>query len=304
MTEFGPTFRQAARVRPLPLHEVIEAARIVALDSYAVLDTPETAAFDFLVRRIAGDCGTPVAVIGVIDRTRQWFKARLGIEVQDFARHATLCHTTLMSTAGCLVVQDAAADRRFAQLPLVLGAPFVRAYAGAVLLDRDGYRLGTIAAMHPDPGHLSADALPLLQGLAREVMTVLEAHRAALDHTAGPGPSGPGLMLIQGWLGVRTEPSSGQSDVAAAPGIRLTSIAQDSPAAHAGLRIGDVLLTVGGVGIRRSRDIVSALADRPEGSQTVVEFSRDGARQVGTIPIEPVPPNRISKRRPPDRLRW
>ncbi len=297
MAELGPASRPD-RIRPLPIHEVIESARIVALDSYDVLDTPEEAGFDALVRQAAERCGAPIAIVSLIDRTRQWFKARVGIDQRDRPRHAGICHATLIGTPGCLLVPDAASDPRFSQLPWVRDAPHIRAYAGAVLLDRDGYRLGTIAAMHPEPGRLAMDALPALQALAREAITLLEAHRAALD-APHPASRAAQLMLVQGWLGVRTEPSG----AAVAPGLHLTSIAQDSPAFRAGLQVGDVLLTVGGHGISRSRDIVAALADRPEGSQTVIEFSRSGRNEVSTIAVEPAPPDRMSRRRSTDMRR-
>ena len=120
-----------------------EAARLAALRRLGVLDTPPDTALDDLARVAALLCGTPMALVSLVDQHRQWFKARVGFEACESARDAAFCAHAILETA-LLEVADTQADPRFADNPLVTGPPHVRFYAGVPLRDGDGLALGTL----------------------------------------------------------------------------------------------------------------------------------------------------------------
>ncbi|MDO8380721.1 PAS domain S-box protein [Phenylobacterium sp.] len=158
-----------------------EAARLRALDSYGVLDTPPEESFDRLTALAADIFDAPIALISLVDAERQWFKSRQGLEAQSTPRSWAFCaHTIELEAGATLVVEDAARDPRFRENPLVTGDPNIRFYAGVVLTDADGFNLGTLCVIdtkvRPAP---SAEALHRLKTLADIVVDKLEIHRAA-----------------------------------------------------------------------------------------------------------------------------
>src|SRR5579875_2112114 len=112
---------------PLPRNE---EERLCALSRYSLLDTLPEQAFNDLVVLAAQLCKVPISLISLVDRDRQWFKARLGVEVQETPRELAFCNYTILS-GRLLVVSDARKDPRFRQNPLVSGPPYIRFYAGA-----------------------------------------------------------------------------------------------------------------------------------------------------------------------------
>src|SRR3954452_8284190 len=120
-----------------------EDARIDALRSYAILDTPPAPSFDRLTRLAAHLFDVPVALVSLIDSERQWFKSKVGVDVCETSRDVSLCaHAILNNTL--FVVPDAAADPRFADNPFVAGEFHLRFYAGAPLRSREGRNLGAL----------------------------------------------------------------------------------------------------------------------------------------------------------------
>ena len=108
-----------------------EALRQQDLDALLVLDSEAEASFDGLVQAAATICGTPIALISLIDRDRQWFKANVGLEgVSETPRAISFC-THAIEQHGLFVVEDASLDPRFAANPLVTDDPHIRFYAGA-----------------------------------------------------------------------------------------------------------------------------------------------------------------------------
>ena len=163
---------------PLPLLEVIESARVSALASYNVLDTPASPHFDEMAEFVASSLYAPVALISFIDRDRQWVKASAGMHVTELPRHLSFCHHAIATDTGTLVVPDTLADVRFNRHPVVQGAPFIRFYAGVALADREGYRLGTVSVMGQQPAELSTADVELLRGVAGRVVDLLVLGRA------------------------------------------------------------------------------------------------------------------------------
>lgn len=156
-----------------------EERRLATLGRYGVLDTPPEQAFDDLTRLAAQVLGTPIALVSLIDRDRQWFKSRVGIEVCSTPRDMAFCAHAIHGE-DVMVVEDALQDPRFANNPLVTGDPFIRFYAGAPLIADDGLALGTLCVIDRQPRRFDATQRETLALLARQVMAQLTLHRQSL----------------------------------------------------------------------------------------------------------------------------
>ncbi|MEQ1862650.1 MAG: PAS domain-containing protein [Chthoniobacteraceae bacterium] len=169
---------------PLPPNE---AQRLKALRSYDVLDTPPDASLDDLTRLAAQLCETPIALISLIDETRQWFKSRVGLDVSETPRELSFCSHTILETGVVLEVNDARNDARFADNALVISDPNIQFYAGASLITHDGHALGTICVIDRTPRQLTAAQTAALRVLSRLVVTQLELHRRGIELKAEAG---------------------------------------------------------------------------------------------------------------------
>ena len=153
-----------------------EASRIEALRRYAVLDTLPEQALDDLTALAAQICGAPMATISLVDEDRQWFKARVGMEMAETSRDISFCGHAVHQR-DLFIVPDATKDERFAENPLVTGEPGIRFYAGAPLVSPENAALGALCVMDHVPRVLTEAQEQALQVLARQVMTHLELRR-------------------------------------------------------------------------------------------------------------------------------
>lgn len=153
-----------------------EAARIAALDKYAILDTDPEQSFDDLTLLASFVCKTPIALISLVDEDRQWFKSRIGIEPSETSRDIAFCSTAILQP-DVFVVPDALADDRFRDNPLVVSDPHIRFYAGAPLINEDGFALGTLCVVDRAPRELAPDEREALKALSRLVLAQLEFRR-------------------------------------------------------------------------------------------------------------------------------
>jgi GAF domain-containing protein len=156
-----------------------EEARIMALEKYAILDTDPEQAFDDLTLLASFVCKTPIALISLVDEDRQWFKSRVGIKASETTRDIAFCSTAILQT-DVFVVPDALEDERFRDNPLVVSDPNIRFYAGAPLINEDGYALGTLCVVDRSPRDLAPDQRDALKALSRLVLGQLEFRRNLL----------------------------------------------------------------------------------------------------------------------------
>lgn len=157
-----------------------EAARLQALNKYAILDTLAESAFDDLTRLAAYICGVPIALVSLIDGDRQWFKSKVGLEISQTPRDIAFCAHAILKSEP-LIVCDTLQDERFANNPLVIGEPHVRFYAGAPLIDADGCALGTLCILDKVPRDFSFEQQEALAILSRQVMTQLNLRRNVVE---------------------------------------------------------------------------------------------------------------------------
>jgi signal transduction histidine kinase/CheY-like chemotaxis protein len=154
-----------------------EPARLAALHASGVLDTEREAVFDDIADLAAALCQSPMAMVSFVAADRQWFKAKVGLQAVETPRSDAFCAHAILADQ-VLVVPDATLDPRFADSPLVLGAPHVRSYAGAPIQSASGHLLGTVCAIDTVPRPFAPAQIAGLTVLARQVGRELELRRA------------------------------------------------------------------------------------------------------------------------------
>ncbi len=149
-----------------------EQERLCALYSYDVLDTEAEAEYGNLATLAAQIFNVPFACISLVDQERQWIKASVGLNISQSPRSSSFCQYTIAGSE-IFEVQDTRLDARFADNPFVSGDPYVRFYAGAPLIDADGYTLGALCIMDRSPNKINDEQKRILETLAGEVVARL-----------------------------------------------------------------------------------------------------------------------------------
>lgn len=160
-----------------------ENQRLQRLRALMVLDTESEPIFDSLAALASSLCGTPIALLSLIDTDRQWFKANVGLAgVAQTPRAVAFCDHAIRSEA-VMEVENAQQDPRFAANPLVTGAPDIRFYAGAPLRMSSGERIGTLCVIDRQPRQLTESQREALAHLARVTVQALEMRERTIQES-------------------------------------------------------------------------------------------------------------------------
>ncbi len=162
-----------------------EAERLRAVQASGLLDTLPERAYDNLTKLASIICGTPIALISLLDKDRQWFKSKIGLDANETGRDVAFCNHAIQTNEELLQVFDASVDTRFQENPLVTGDPKIRFYAGAPLRTSDGHALGTLCVIDRRPRELSPEQAEGLRALADQLMLLIEARadRSTLERS-------------------------------------------------------------------------------------------------------------------------
>ena len=158
---------------PIPENE---NERLKALKNYEILNSLSEEEYDRITAIAANICGVPISLITLLDEERQWFKSKVGLEVDHTSRELAFCQYTIMDN-DLFEIHDATLDERFKDNDLVLGEPHIRYYAGYPLIDPKGYNLGTLCVIDRKPNALSEQQKEALRLLSVEVMQLITDRR-------------------------------------------------------------------------------------------------------------------------------
>ncbi|MDP3811784.1 MAG: ATP-binding protein [Hydrogenophaga sp.] len=151
-----------------------EAQRLARLHDLGILDTLPQKAFDDISALAQMICGTPVALITLIDQDRQWFKSRIGVEERETPREVAFCSHAILDPDTVMMVEDLQSDPRFSSNPFVAGPARARFYAGAPIVTQDGFALGTVCVVDLKARTLEPGQVDALRRLASLVTSLLE----------------------------------------------------------------------------------------------------------------------------------
>ncbi|KDO34140.1 hypothetical protein SPRG_01410 [Saprolegnia parasitica CBS 223.65] len=173
-----------------------EDERLAAVRSFDILDTPQEDVFDIICDLASNALKCPIAVVSLMDKDRQWFKASVGLAQTEIPRNVSFCAHTIISKEP-MVVLDTLLDKRFAKNPLVTGGANIRFYAGSPIVSPSGFVLGTVFVFDTQPRH-SCD-ITTLEKLSNVAMKNIEDRKNAVStpvSTPTQGPPPPSAMTV------------------------------------------------------------------------------------------------------------
>jgi len=160
-----------------------EEERIARLLGYDILDTERDELFDRITAMAAEITGSPISLVSLVDRNRQWVKSNYGIDLKQSSRDDSFCGHTIMDADKLMIIPDSMKDPRFVHNPFVTGEPHIRFYAGVPLQNGDGLAIGSLCVIDRKPRELTPDQIVSLQSLARIVVDYLDIHRSNRELT-------------------------------------------------------------------------------------------------------------------------
>lgn len=154
-----------------------ELERVAALYQCNILDTEPEQGFDDITQLAAYICQTPIALVSLVDKERQWFKSKVGLTATETPKKIAFCAHAILED-GIFIVPDTLKDERFADNPLVTGAPNIRFYAGIPIRTVEGYPLGTLCVIDQQPRELSEGQISAFKSLAYQTTYLIETRRS------------------------------------------------------------------------------------------------------------------------------
>ena len=176
------TFIEEGTTAELPSVSVsaAEQLRLAALQRYGILDTPPEPQFDRLVELAARFFDLPIVLLTFIGEHRQWFKATLGVNISEVPRSESFC-TVAITQEGVMAIPDATLHEHLRTLPVVMGEPHIRSYAGAPLITPDGQKVGTFCVLGTEPRDFTQKEKDLLASFADMAMAELRVRQSLAD---------------------------------------------------------------------------------------------------------------------------
>ncbi|NYH21037.1 hybrid sensor histidine kinase/response regulator [Paraburkholderia bryophila] len=161
-----------AAAPPLCPADPTERRRLATLESLQILNTLPEAAYDRIVRRVSEFFHAPICLISLAARENQWFKAKIGVDIDSAPREASFCQAALRQD-DVLVIPDATLSESFRGHPFVVGPPNLRFYAGMPLVIEGDQKVGTLCIIDTKPRVLSASETEALKDFAALVVDEL-----------------------------------------------------------------------------------------------------------------------------------
>ena len=168
-----------------------EEQRLKDLEKYKVLDTLPEQEYDNITKLTSIICNVPIALVSLVDRDRQWFKAKTGLGANETHRNLAFCAHAVLDPEGPLIVENAAENRMFSDNALVTSDPNIRFYAGYPLNTSSGHCLGTLCAIDRKPRQLTQEQSEILKYLSNYVVTLLELRKQATEQAQGSSAPNP-----------------------------------------------------------------------------------------------------------------
>ena len=157
-----------------------EEKRLKALSEYRILGTQPESCYDDITRIASYTCDVPISLMTLVDKNRQWFKSKVGLEINETKRDWSFCTHAIKENTP-LIINDAYLDQRFINNPLVTGDPKIRFYAGFPLKTSEGDKLGTLCVIDRKPGKLTSKQYNIMQLLSNQIVSFLELRKRSLN---------------------------------------------------------------------------------------------------------------------------
>lgn len=154
-----------------------EKFRLQELHNFSILDTLPEKEYDDITRLASQICETPISLISLIDKDRQWFKSKVGLDLSQTSRKDSFCAHAIIDPTKIFTIKDSREDSRFCNNPLVLGDPRVIFYTGVPLVSDEGLALGTLCVLDSKPKELNKFQLNALKALSNQVVALFELRK-------------------------------------------------------------------------------------------------------------------------------
>lgn len=156
-----------------------EAGRLEALRGYGILHTEKEVEYEQITDLATNLTGLPISLVSFVDMEEVWFKATKGMDICSSERGLSFCSHAVGHTDLVFMLEDIKADERFHDHPYAnLENNPIQFYAGVCLVDKDGYKLGTLCVIDNKPNSLNENQLGGLRILAKQVVKLVELHKA------------------------------------------------------------------------------------------------------------------------------